>query len=488
VTGFCPECQEAPGYCECQPDPDEISDRLEIFAALGGPLTGDEVLRQVHSALTRYVVFTSPEAADAVTLYIAATHAQPAWQNATRLVVKSAEKRCGKSKLFQVARELVHRPVPAVNISGAALVRSIDDKDPPTLIVDEADRTFGGARGSSESTEVVIGILNAGFDRGWPYLRWDVTTRAPEECPSFCMAMLAVKGIDLPDTIEDRAVIVRMRRKLPGETVTKFRTARSVPALRSLRDRIGQWVIPMRGVLERADPAMPDGLDDRAEDLWAPLLAIADAAGGTWPKRARRAARALAAERAEADTDSSYGVRLLSDIRDLYGGFHVSFMPSRELLGRLVQLDEAPWRDLELTTRGLADRLRAFGIRSCRNTTGTVRGYRLEDFADAFGRYLGPSAPAPPSGSVNASETFPDLAGSSDGSGPSDTSIRQTGSTRQTLTWESDRLTGSDDPPGPDEPPAADGRVTWNMPDGTVGVQDQPEQASPMHRPGPFCI
>jgi len=354
----------------------------------------------------------------------------------------------------------VHHPVPTVNISAAALVRSIDEKDPPTLICDEADRVFGGAKGASEATEVITSILNAGFARGWPYTRWDMTSRTREECPTFAMAMLASKGADLPDTIEDRAVVVTMRRRLPGDAVAKFRAARAIPPLRALRDQLAQWIIPLRGELDDAAPAMPPGLDDRAEDLWEPLLAVADLAGGTWPRRARKAAWVLAAERAEADQDSSYGVRLLSDIRDLYSGFHVSFMPSRELVGRLVQLDEAPWRDLELTTRGLADRLRQFRIRPRPNTAGTVRGYRLEDFADVFRRYLGPSGPTPPSEPVNVSELALDLRGQSDGFRASDTSNRQTGSKRQALTCESDGLTGSDDPPEPDEPP--EGSAIWD--------------------------
>ena len=76
------------------------TDDAAIFAALDGPLTGAEVLDLVEDTLTRYVVFPSPEAADAVTLYIAATHGQPSWQHATRLVVKSAEKRCGKTRVL----------------------------------------------------------------------------------------------------------------------------------------------------------------------------------------------------------------------------------------------------------------------------------------------------------------------------------------------------------------------------------------------------
>jgi hypothetical protein len=426
------------------PSPDEDGtfdqDAAAAFAALGGTLTGDELLREVHRVLTRYVVFPSPEAADAVTLYIPATHAQPAWQHATRLVVKSAEKRCGKTRLFEVSRELVYSPVPTVNISAASLVHSIDEDDPPTFICDEADRIFGGARGTSETAEIVTGILNAGFARGWPYRRWDPTIRDHQECPTFAMAMLATKGADLPDTIEDRAVIITMQRKLDTDPVTKFRR-KDIWALRTIRDQVAQWVIPQRDQLEDATPAMPDGLDDRAEDCWEPLLAVADLAGGDWPQRARRAARMLAGERAEADWNASYGVRLITDIRDMYDGLHLSFMSSRDTVIGLRRLDEAPWRDLELTTRGLADRLRPFGVRPRRNTAGTERGYRREDLADTFARY----AP-PPSEPVKPSETASDLRGSSDGFRASDTSKRQTTPKRQTLTSQSDGLTVSDTP------------------------------------------
>jgi Protein of unknown function (DUF3631) len=46
--------------------------------------------------------------------------------------------------------------------------------------------------------------------------------------------------------------------------------------------------------------ALAAGLNDRAEDCWSPLFAIADIAGGNWPDLARKAALALSA-----DTDDS---------------------------------------------------------------------------------------------------------------------------------------------------------------------------------------
>ena len=54
-------------------DPDDLA----AFDALGDLLSFAEALDLAHAKLTRYVVFSCPEAADAATLYAAATHAVP---------------------------------------------------------------------------------------------------------------------------------------------------------------------------------------------------------------------------------------------------------------------------------------------------------------------------------------------------------------------------------------------------------------------------
>jgi len=366
---------------------DQAADDRAAFTSLGGKLSGAEVLDEVRATLAKYVIFPSEHAADAATLYAAATHAQPAWQSASRFIAKSAEKRCGKSRMFEVMRELVHNALPSANISTAALVRSISDEDPPTFIVDEADRLFGADR-PSEATEILIGILNAGFARGWPYIRWDVTTRTREECPTFAMAMLASKGIDLPDTIEDRAIVVLMRRKAPSESVRPFRQ-RDIPALHLVRSRLHAWVTAHAKELEAAEPDMP--VEDRAADVWESLVAIADQAGGYWPQRSRAAARLFVEDAEQDDAERSLGVRLLADIRDTFHDFGVSFLPSRELVVKLRAIDDSPWSDLELTMNGLSKRLKHYGIKPGKNSASTDRGYQLEWFLDAFTRYL-PSA------------------------------------------------------------------------------------------------
>ncbi|MFD0491609.1 hypothetical protein ACFQ0O_36270 [Saccharopolyspora spinosporotrichia] len=46
------------------------------------PSDGAVLLDELHATLTKFVILPSPQAIDAVVLWIAATHAQPAWAHA----------------------------------------------------------------------------------------------------------------------------------------------------------------------------------------------------------------------------------------------------------------------------------------------------------------------------------------------------------------------------------------------------------------------
>jgi Protein of unknown function (DUF3631) len=321
---------------------------------------GAELLDELHAAVTRYVVFPAPEAADAAVLWIAASHAQPAWEHAPRLAAVSPLKRCGKSRLLDVVAETAHRPLITVNATIAAVARAVDGDDPPTLLVDEADAIFGSRR-QAENNEDLRGLLNAGHQRNRPMLWWDITSRSLDQLNTFAMAMLASIG-DLPDTIMDRAVVIRMRRRSRGEQVAPYRTRRDAPPLHELRNRLSVWARGHLEDLEAATPEMP--LEDREADTYEPLIAIADLAGGDWPARARKAAEILTAGERDSDSDTSLSVRLLADLREVFAG--EERLDTRTIIERLVKVDEAPWGDLDgrrLDARALANRLRPYGVR-----------------------------------------------------------------------------------------------------------------------------
>jgi hypothetical protein len=402
--GFCMRCGRK--ECTCPPpeqddvvhnDVVETTSRTDVddvaaFAALGGPLIPVEALKLAHAKLTKYVVFPCPEAADAATLYAAATHAMPRLEFAARLVIKSPVKRCGKSRLLDVLAQLVRRPLLTSDISAAALVRSINDDNPPTLMLDEADATFGKALKGDEKAEHLRGILNAGFGRDRPYRRWDVTTRSMEDCPTFAMAVLAGIG-SLPDTIEDRAVIIDLRRKSPAERVAKYRTRRDKPEVARAGQELADVIGPYAEMIGDAEPDMPPGLDDRAEDVWEAMIAVADLAGGDWPARARKAAAGLSGNGTAAD--ATLGERLLADLHDVFGD--AGAMHVETILGKLHEISEAPWGDWygrPLNARDLAKLLRPYGVRSLGVKLGglTLKGYRREHLHDPWTRYLPPAS------------------------------------------------------------------------------------------------
>lgn len=354
------------------------------------PLDGAALLDALRAALTRYVILPSTHAADAVTLWIAATHAQPAWPHAPRLVIRAPEKRCGKSRLLDVVEATCHDPFITVNSSPAAVYRSITD-DPPTLLVDEADTIFGA---KAEGNEDLRGLLNAGHQRNRPAKRYDANSNRVESIPTFAMAALAGIGA-MPDTIEDRAVVIRMRRRAPGETVAPFRHRRDRPPLRHLAADLNTWLRADLATLEAAEPPMP--VEDRAADTWEPLVTVADHAGAHWPDRARAAVLALTAE-ADDNTEMSTRLRLLTDCRTAFGTD--TALPTAVLLDRLKADPEAPWNDYGpngLTAMKLGTLLREYEIRSdtIRFQTGQAKGYRRADFADAWARYC-PADDTPP--------------------------------------------------------------------------------------------
>jgi hypothetical protein len=211
------------------------------------------------------------------------------------------------------------------------------------------------------------------------------------EYPAYCAVALAGLG-DLPDTILTRSVVVRMRRRARSETVEPFRRRMAITQGHPLRDRLATWAARTMNRLGDAWPEMPTGVEDRDADVWEALLAVADAAGGDWPIRARAAAVALVAQSKE--TTPSLGVRLLADLRTVFGDREA--LSCEDALSALCELPEAPWGEVvagkPLNAHGLAKRLTGYGVKSKNIRIGekVFRGYARADLADAWERYLPP--------------------------------------------------------------------------------------------------
>ena len=354
------------------------------------PVDGADVLDEIYTTVLRFVAMPIA-AAVAVSLWVMLAHMHDAFDVSPLLILKSPEKRCGKTRSLTIVAALVPRALPTVNITVAALFRAIE-KFRPTLLIDEAD-AFLKDRG-----EELRGLLNSGHHRPGAV----VVRTVGDDFEARTFSTWAAKAIaligDLPPTLEDRGVVVSMRRRAPDEEIERLRLDR-LKELEPIRRRAARWAADNMAALRQADPIVPGSLDDRAADNWRALLAIADIAGWVWPEKAREAALSLAGFADEAETAPS--IQLLADIRGLFRERQVDRLPSGEIVADLAGREDRPWPEWRggrpITSRQIARLLARFRIRPrvIRTEEGTARGYVLSQFSDVFARYL-PSDPQQP--------------------------------------------------------------------------------------------
>lgn len=386
------------------------------------PPTG-RLLDDLRAFLVRFVAYPSQHALTAHVLWIAHTWLMDAWESTPRLAFLSPEPGSGKSRGLEVTEPLVPRPVHAVNVSPAYLFRKVSDEaGPPTILYDEVDTVFGP---KAKDNEDIRGMLNAGHRKGATAGRCVIRGKIveTEELPAYCAVALA--GLDdLPDTLMTRAVVIRMRRRAPGEHVEPWRPRVNHPEAHVLRDRLAVWSESEPVVARLAGdywPDIPEQVTDRDADVWEALLAVADLAGGRWPDLARGAAIALVA--ASKDRAPSVGVLLLRDIRQVFTDLAADQVTTEQLLSGLNKMDESPWptirRGEPLDGRGLSQRLSKYGLGSKLHAGERgLRGYARAQFMDAWSRYLPDVSATSATPATDPGESGADVADVADESRP----------------------------------------------------------------------
>jgi Protein of unknown function (DUF3631) len=350
------------------------------------PVNGAELLSSIASTLRRHVVLPE-QAADTVALWSVFTHAVNPFMISPRLAIVSPTKGCGKTTLMDCLAELVRRPLKTSNCPAATLFRTIE-KHQPTLLIDEAEHVV-----KSDNSDVLV-VLNSGHRQGERVPRCVGDGHEVRLFSTFAAVAFAMNG-RLPPTQADRSIHIKMRRRMASEPIERFRLDRT-DHLRVLARKAARWTADNLETLRSADPDVGE-LFNRVADNWRSLLAIADAAGGDWPRRAREAAAAIAAD----TTDDEANIQLLADIRDYFADSVVDRVFSVDLVKALVALEGRPWAEWgraekPMTQHALARQLKKFEAgdhapiapRSIRIGGDTSKGYLLSQFDDAFRRYL----------------------------------------------------------------------------------------------------
>lgn len=360
------------------------------------PVSGAALLDDLAQCVRRHLVLPA-HGYEAVALWTLHTYLVDAADYTPYLLVTSPVRECGKSTLLDLLLHLAHRAQQTGGYSAAALYRRID-RQHPALLLDEIDTRLRG-----DSGEALRGVLNTGFQRSGRVTICSGENHDDRDFATFCPKVLAGIG-HVWDTVASRSIPIRLKRASKEElrTLTKIRGHRIADECADHRRRAARFAADNLDQLQRADPVTPEQLSARQSDVWRPLLAIADAAGGAWPNTARNAALALhGAATEEGDT----GLLVLQDLATMFGETDSAVLPTVEILGRLVKMEDRPWPEYrngkELSARGLASLLGRFDVKPRTHRTGaaeTVKGYSRADLQPVFTTYL----PTPSGLSVTA--------------------------------------------------------------------------------------
>jgi hypothetical protein len=210
------------------------------------------LLTEIEAVINKHVIL-SPHAAAALAVWVLHTYTFELRDTVAYVAIESPEKRCGKTTLLSVLAAMACKPLIASNITVGALFRSVHTCM-PTLFIDEADTFMAG-------NSTMRGIINSGNTRRTAYvLRLSASkigslsqrerARVRENCSMensvpihgeanfnepatsnlqletntglkkyscWCPKVIAMIG-EVPDTIADRSIVVKMARKLTTET------------------------------------------------------------------------------------------------------------------------------------------------------------------------------------------------------------------------------------------------------------------------------
>jgi hypothetical protein len=272
------------------------------------------------------------------------------------------------------------------------------------LIFRSAARTGGvqlldeveALRGNHERFLSLVTVLNAGFERGAVVTRLEKRREQFVEVPYEVYAPRVLAGIaGLRETLEDRVLSLFMQRRRQTERVERLTVATDAEA-QALRDRCALGCLThIRAVLTAYEKAPwlleQQGIDDRAVDLWSPLIALGMVAdgedGGDRTRDLLDAARELATERA-ADDGTGFTARLVEEleaVRATLGERHTAG-------GLLGALRARPGWDWLKTTKRLGTLLTPLGITRRQVRAGSRRywcyvldRHRLADLQARYG-------------------------------------------------------------------------------------------------------
>lgn len=293
----------------------------------GVEVRGPDLLCRLQEFFRDYAFFQDPRIPLLLATWTMGTYLYQTFSVYPYLVLRSPQKRCGKSRVLDLLAEVAFNATSRCTNPTAAVLFRDPASNGGTMLLDEIE----GMTQNQERWSDVQGVLNDGYKRGGVVKRMERQGERFVSVPYPTYTPKALASLSrFAETLEDRAVFVFMTRRLRSDPLKEFRPRRKSmqAATQQLRDDCYIWALTHAEAIaalyedEAVEVLQPAGLDDRAVELWQPLLAIAhncDLEGrAVGPRQARiltRLARDLAQVRDEEETPT---VKLLKALVGLF--------------------------------------------------------------------------------------------------------------------------------------------------------------------------
>ncbi len=360
-------------------DENELIDLLDLddLEPWDFPVVLNDVLEKILNKVSDYLV-ADENALHTAVLWATHTHVVDHLDVSPRLAAQAPSAGCGKTIAMEVIANLVPRPLMASSITPSVVFRVIESSR-PTLLLDEADQMF------RDPNSDLMAILNSGHRMSTGYAIRNVETEegyTPKKFSTGCASMFAGIG-ELPPTLQDRSIVMRLRRAKPGEVAHHIKNG-MCDDLHDCGRKLARW---SQDLPEWPEISLPKNLSNRIGDNWLPLITIAQIAGGEWPARVESAV-----EEALGVHEGGQLHDLLADIYEIYG--EQEKMWTSAIVDKLIALDEKPYGECylgkEISQNWLAKQLKGVtkGLsQDIRVGNDVKKGYPREAFFDAWERY-----------------------------------------------------------------------------------------------------
>jgi hypothetical protein len=255
---------------------------VERFLSGGARVEGGKLLSRCQELLRSYVHVNDERLYSLLAVWSIATYFYPLFSHFGYLFLHSRFPRSGKTRVEEVLSHVCFEATLPLNAPTVPTLRDTAAEG-HTLVLDTLERW---KEKNSEAYGAAMELLDAGFRNGGTVAKMVAAGDGKwrrEMFPVYAPYVLAAIAKDsLTDTALDRSFAIEMHRKPTTIKKQKYSFHRCEMECEPLRDDLYRWALEnARALAATYESAELEGevdaleLNDRAADIWKPLLAVA---------------------------------------------------------------------------------------------------------------------------------------------------------------------------------------------------------------------